>query len=443
MKAKEEAREAGWARIKHALGDIGDRLPRNIDRFEDKIDWLGVVHADGNGFGQLFLNFDKYAAATTARGYFAAYRQFSLSLELCGIDAFKAALTKLAGQIDKKAAAAASAQADDSQADEYKRKNRKYDLHVVPLILGGDDLTVVCDGRYAIDFAADYLQAFEAATENPIFGDFESSIPLIAEKAGVKLGAAAGVAIVKPHFPFHRAYQLAEKLGASAKSTKRLLATEKDGKRRLCFAISALDFQAIYEDAAADHALLRKHWEQDGETTRLYTRPYLVSGKPRIDAVVRDLGDQARTWVRNRSFDEFRNSVEALRRGEQSGEQAGAERVGLPRSQQHALREALFRGRRTAEARLDLIKHRYAGVAWDAIARGGDFFFADHTQDREAARDPGQHIKWKDVRSTVYLDALEYIDIARPAGDRPERAEAGEPPEEESEATPVSEDEPA
>ncbi|MDQ3135469.1 MAG: hypothetical protein M3Q76_11835, partial [Acidobacteriota bacterium] len=35
------------------------------------------------------------------------------------------------------------------------------ELPVVPLVLGGDDLTVICDGRYAIQFTRDFLLQFE------------------------------------------------------------------------------------------------------------------------------------------------------------------------------------------------------------------------------------------------------------------------------------------
>ena len=41
----------------------------------------GVIHADGNGFGRLFLRFDAVSQAQTARDYFDIYRHFSLSLE--------------------------------------------------------------------------------------------------------------------------------------------------------------------------------------------------------------------------------------------------------------------------------------------------------------------------------------------------------------------------
>jgi hypothetical protein len=71
-----------------------------------------------------------------------------------------------------------------------------------PIVFGGDDLTFVCDGRLGLTLAARYLQEFEEETR----------------KVGLKhLHACAGVAVVKVHYPFARAYQLSEALAGSAK----------------------------------------------------------------------------------------------------------------------------------------------------------------------------------------------------------------------------------
>jgi hypothetical protein len=73
-------------------------------------------------------------------------------------------------------------------------------LPVRPVLLGGDDLTFLCDGRIALDLAEAALDAF--AREVPHLG---------------RITACAGVAIVPAHTPFDRAYELAERLCASAK----------------------------------------------------------------------------------------------------------------------------------------------------------------------------------------------------------------------------------
>jgi hypothetical protein len=67
-------------------------------------------------------------------------------------------------------------------------------------------------------------------------------------------GGAAGIAIAKPHYPFHRAYNLAEQLTKSAKATKRLLESD---------AVSTVDCQVIYEEAG-ELENLRRDWEDEG-----------------------------------------------------------------------------------------------------------------------------------------------------------------------------------
>ena len=79
-----------------------------------------------------------------------------------------------------------------------------------PIVFGGDDVTFVCDGRLGISLAVVYLKAFEDETK---------ALP---DGKG-KATACVGVSIVKAHYPFARAYALAEALCASAKTLRRAL----------------------------------------------------------------------------------------------------------------------------------------------------------------------------------------------------------------------------
>ena len=89
-----------------------------------------------------------------------------------------------------------------------------------PIVFGGDDVTFVCEGRLGLPLAAHYLTRL--ASEILPDGD--------------PLYARAGIAIVKTHYPFARAYELAGRLGDSAKAF--ILASDPIGKRvgaRLAF----------------------------------------------------------------------------------------------------------------------------------------------------------------------------------------------------------------
>ena len=81
---------------------------------------------------------------------------------------------------------------------------------VRPLIFGGDDVTLVCDGRLGLALAGRYLAAFAGAAV---------ALPLGEDTRPAQ--ACAGVAIVKVHYPFARAYALADALCGSAKSALR------------------------------------------------------------------------------------------------------------------------------------------------------------------------------------------------------------------------------
>jgi len=77
-------------------------------------------------------------------------------------------------------------------------------LPLRPVLLGGDDLTLVCDGRIALDLAAMAVRAFAA--------------PLATAGHRGQFSACAGVAVVPAHAPFLPAYQLAAELCTSAKA---------------------------------------------------------------------------------------------------------------------------------------------------------------------------------------------------------------------------------
>jgi hypothetical protein len=152
---------------------------------------------------------------------------------------------------------------------------------VVPLVFGGDDVTVICEGCQAVGFAESYLRAFEGATSAVSLDGFTSVIPTLVDPATEKRkegsGGGAGIAIVKPHHPFHRAYDLAEELTKSAKTTKTILRSKT---LRNVDVISALDFQIVYDDAASDLEKLRRVWSIGD--CRLHNRPYVVSPGERV-----------------------------------------------------------------------------------------------------------------------------------------------------------------
>lgn len=158
----------------------GYHFPRDFEDFgQEGENYIAVVHADGNSMGQFFRQLAEQHRGQP-RAYISAVRQASQAVE----QASKLALNQVGGAL-----------LAPGLADRNKFR---------PLVFGGDDLTFVCDGRLGLTLAALYLEAFETAT---------ASIAVLGKRY-----ACAGIAVVKTHYPFARAYSLCEMLAKNAKS---------------------------------------------------------------------------------------------------------------------------------------------------------------------------------------------------------------------------------
>lgn len=339
--AKYAKAELGYSRIQTQLS-AGGWFPRSIEELErrtEEVAWLGVLHADGNGIGSLFQNLDKYLQtggdSSKNRAYVDGLRCFSLGLELCTESALRSALENIA-----------PASADDAPTM----------IPVIPLVLGGDDFTALCDGRLVLRLARRYLQAIEEETTKhvEIVGDVVSRV---AERAyGVpRLTACAGVAIVKPHFPFHAAYELAESLLAEAKTVKKMVVDRKH-KFVPC---SAFDFHIL--EAASGAALGRI---REGRSTRvgaqregpavaglyeyrLWGGPYILTPADQLAAVAN------KDSVRLHHFERLEALVAVVK------DKDANQRLKLPRTMLHELRAGLLESKPVADSRLQMMLPRY------------------------------------------------------------------------------------
>ena len=124
---------------------------------------------------------------------------------------------------------------------EIARKDKLPGPPVVPVLVGGDDVTVYTDGRYAIPFAEAYIRHYEELTEK------DELLKQLAVVAGAKksgpLTASAGAAIVGRNFPFHIAYDLAEGLVSRGK---------KLGKKKDTVPCSTIDFHVLRDATVLD-----------------------------------------------------------------------------------------------------------------------------------------------------------------------------------------------
>lgn len=174
---------------------------------------VAVIHIDGNGVGGIMkdLNDSKDRVAP-------AEFQEEIGCDRDDPDALRRFLLAVNERLQnavEHAFAAAWTRIDElSHRDDGQAGREHTAIPVVPVILGGDDVTVITSGDYALPFAAAYLRYYEEATGNdPIL---RYLTPPEGQDTG-PMTAAAGVAIVKRNFPFHIAYELAEKLVERAK----------------------------------------------------------------------------------------------------------------------------------------------------------------------------------------------------------------------------------
>ena len=195
---------------KYSLTNQLDQLGRSYGESS----YIAVVHADGNGMGKRIKKLiERYDSPQTNRECVTKLRAFSQAVEQASKTALMNTMnilaTKLYLLVDRQNQSIEAPLANDEQlwADfiEAISPNKIYPeiFPVRPLIFGGDDVTFVCDGRLGLALATTYLIEFERSTQD-----------ILKET----IYASAGVAIVKAHYPFARAYQLAEELCKHAKS---------------------------------------------------------------------------------------------------------------------------------------------------------------------------------------------------------------------------------
>jgi hypothetical protein len=216
----------GNQRLIEYLGDVRRQEFGFVYDFDklglrDESSYLAVVHTDGNRMGE---RIGAYAAkaGNDDRAYVIAQRKFSAKVQ----EAAHAALVSAVGLL----LAPGNLILDpDEKGGRWRYKiggkvpvpldGGEERLPFRPIVFGGDDVTFVCEGRLGLPLAAHYLTRLTSE----VLPD------------GDPLYARAGIAIVKTHYPFARAYALAEELCASAK--KSIQKTDPDTRR-----LSALDW---------------------------------------------------------------------------------------------------------------------------------------------------------------------------------------------------------
>ncbi len=160
--------------------------------------YLGLLHADGNGLGQVLINLTAYIKQHP-KYFIAVFRGFSNAIQTATTDAAKTATAAVLKQ---------------ARTPHINSNDGVYPAR--PIVLGGDDLTMLIRADLALPFAQEFLTAFELETEKQLKELRKPPYPQITALPE-KLTAGAGIAFVKSSHPFYMTHHLTEGLAGFAK----------------------------------------------------------------------------------------------------------------------------------------------------------------------------------------------------------------------------------
>ena len=266
--AKAEAAVKADVDLRTEFGDdLADyTFPKELGRLgqREKENDIAVVHIDGNNMGNRFQQCKKLEA----RGVLS--KQVS--------EKTKAAFRELLKEIVAKRASGAY--------DDYLDLKQQ-ELPIRPMIIGGDDITFVCNAKLAIVFAKKFMEA------------------LMDEKTGgMSIDSCAGIAIVSASYPFFRAYELAEQLCDAAKASSRKMP-----------GTSWLDFAILHGEQAPTLEQIREQ-EYKGALGDMHFGPYLVCGDGNHHSHIEKLLQAAYGIISNLPSSKYKEMRSVLQRSQ-------------------------------------------------------------------------------------------------------------------------------
>uniref|UniRef100_UPI0025E0ED97 Cas10/Cmr2 second palm domain-containing protein n=1 Tax=uncultured Thiohalocapsa sp. TaxID=768990 RepID=UPI0025E0ED97 len=165
--------------------------------------WLGLLHADGNGLGAVIKALGSHVKHDPTV-FVPLFRAFSDAIAAATVEAARIATKDVL-----------LTERDHRSAELADRTHRDRTLAARPIVLGGDDLTILLRGDLAIPFARRFLTVFETTSAEAL-ANLRQRFPKV---TGIPeaLTAGGGIAFVKSNHPFHLSHELAESVAALAK----------------------------------------------------------------------------------------------------------------------------------------------------------------------------------------------------------------------------------
>lgn len=214
-----------------------EEIPFEVSQITEKNDWIAIIHADGNGLGQI--------------------------VQKIGKDAVK--FKKFSEKLDK-----ATTQAAVNAFKEVVEKESQGIIPMRPIVLGGDDHTVICRADLAIPYVKSFINQFEKQTKEELGATLTEENIFNGEN---KLTACAGIAFIKSSFPFYYGYELAEALCSRAK------ADAKDGLKDRELPASCIMFHKVQDSFVENYSDIVARELKPQDDISLEFGPYYLSRK--------------------------------------------------------------------------------------------------------------------------------------------------------------------
>lgn len=212
-----------------------DAWPYEIDDIvSGKSPYIAVIHADGNDLGATLMRIKEFIKASPDDAA-KIYSGFSAAIEETTVAAVRAAC-------------------EATVFAEYRKtveKNPKAKIAARPIVLGGDDLTIIIRADLAVTFTEKFLEAFEKGSKEILdkhLGFFKI------EGRPEYLTACAGIAYVKKAYPFSSAYHMAETLCDHTKRVAKAARQQAGGD----YVPSSLTFHRITTSMAESFGTVKR-----------------------------------------------------------------------------------------------------------------------------------------------------------------------------------------
>lgn len=229
----------------------------NLGGKKNESNFIAVVHIDGNMMGRRVAALSEEIDDTGWEDYKERKRAFSEAID----SDFKEAFARMVNVVEENMPFL-------QEKLDLKDAQKLY-FPVRPIILAGDDVCFVTEGRIGIECACIFMEEL-AKKMNAV----DSS----------NYSACAGVAIVHQKYPFYRAYELAEELCSNAKKYISQLASQEGpdaGVANVC----AIDWHIEYgemnsslSEIRSQYRIENKGYNGEEKEKHLERRPYWVCG---------------------------------------------------------------------------------------------------------------------------------------------------------------------